>query len=373
MFRSVGGIIALLLALPAWGYQDKSKEKPTTPEQQYQALLKEENDAMNAFQEAYQKAKTSKERNKIIAEKYPRPEKAVPKFLELAEKYPQSPVAVDALTEVVTRARQGGKDSPRAKALAILQRNHVQSNKMGRICQSLANSYGKEETDLLRSILAKNPSKEVQAEACLALGQQLGQRAKLVRLLKSRAELMKQVEQVFGKELTEELQKADATKIDAESAHYFEEFAEKYAVQMKPDRIDQLCQGLGRLGVSGSEALLRAFMGKDSRREVQGFACLALAKSLKNRADDMSESKEAEKLRQESEQLFERAITKYADVKLSFGGTVADQAKGALYELRYLSIGKVAPEVEGEDADSKKFKLSDYRGKVVLLDFWGNW
>ena len=32
-----------------------------------------------------------------------------------------------------------------------------------------------------------------------------------------------------------------------------------------------------------------------------------------------------------------------------------------------------APEIEGEDLDGAKFKLSEYRGKVVLLDFWGNW
>ncbi len=36
-------------------------------------------------------------------------------------------------------------------------------------------------------------------------------------------------------------------------------------------------------------------------------------------------------------------------------------------------MGKVAPEIEGEDLDGKPFKLSDYRGKVVVLDFWGNW
>lgn len=35
-----------------------------------------------------------------------------------------------------------------------------------------------------------------------------------------------------------------------------------------------------------------------------------------------------------------------------------------------LSGGKVAPDSSGIDADGKKFQLSDYRGKVVLLDFW---
>jgi cytochrome oxidase Cu insertion factor (SCO1/SenC/PrrC family) len=38
-----------------------------------------------------------------------------------------------------------------------------------------------------------------------------------------------------------------------------------------------------------------------------------------------------------------------------------------------LAVGKVAPDIVGEDIDGKEFKLSDYRGKVVVLDFWGNW
>jgi hypothetical protein len=38
-----------------------------------------------------------------------------------------------------------------------------------------------------------------------------------------------------------------------------------------------------------------------------------------------------------------------------------------------IAIGKPAPEISGEDLDGKSFKLSDYRGKVVMLDFWGNW
>ncbi len=38
-----------------------------------------------------------------------------------------------------------------------------------------------------------------------------------------------------------------------------------------------------------------------------------------------------------------------------------------------LEIGMLAPEIEGEDIDGVQFKLSDYRGKVVVLDFWGNW
>jgi thiol-disulfide isomerase/thioredoxin len=37
------------------------------------------------------------------------------------------------------------------------------------------------------------------------------------------------------------------------------------------------------------------------------------------------------------------------------------------------AIGKVAPEIDGEDIDGKPMKLSDYRGRVVVLVFWGAW
>jgi cytochrome oxidase Cu insertion factor (SCO1/SenC/PrrC family) len=38
-----------------------------------------------------------------------------------------------------------------------------------------------------------------------------------------------------------------------------------------------------------------------------------------------------------------------------------------------LGKGQVAPEIVGIDADGQRFKLSDYRGKVVVLDFWATW
>jgi len=36
-------------------------------------------------------------------------------------------------------------------------------------------------------------------------------------------------------------------------------------------------------------------------------------------------------------------------------------------------LGEPAPEIDSEDIDGRRFRLSDYEGKVVLLDFWGNW
>jgi len=38
-----------------------------------------------------------------------------------------------------------------------------------------------------------------------------------------------------------------------------------------------------------------------------------------------------------------------------------------------LVAGKAAPDITAKDTDGEVFNLSDYRGKVVMLDFWGNW
>jgi serine/threonine-protein kinase len=48
-----------------------------------------------------------------------------------------------------------------------------------------------------------------------------------------------------------------------------------------------------------------------------------------------------------------------------------DAAPG--YRIPPLSVVQAAPDIVGADVDGKTFRLSDYRGKVVLLDFFGDW
>jgi peroxiredoxin len=62
----------------------------------------------------------------------------------------------------------------------------------------------------------------------------------------------------------------------------------------------------------------------------------------------------------------------FADVPYD-GTTLGKAATESLYEVEHLRIGKTAPDVEGQDADGTKFRLSDYRGKVIVLRFWGDW
>ena len=36
-------------------------------------------------------------------------------------------------------------------------------------------------------------------------------------------------------------------------------------------------------------------------------------------------------------------------------------------------VGDKVPEITGPDTDGVVFKLSDYKGKLILIDFWGDW
>ena len=139
---------------------------------------------------------------------------------------------------------------------------------------------------------------------------------------------------------------------------------------MKPARLIELCQELKYS--TDSEKLLRFLYENDQHGEVRGVACLVLAQVLQGRAFSLAAAGDAGavKIHKESETLLEEAADKYADVNMPMEGRVGRKAESILFDLRHLSIGKAAPEIEGVDQDGKQFALSDYRGKVVLLDFW---
>lgn len=75
----------------------------------------------------------------------------------------------------------------------------------------------------------------------------------------------------------------------------------------------------------------------------------------------------------EAIKLFTELDEKYGLQKLSGKFTFGDLAKTSIFEIQHLSVGKTAPDIRGEDTDGVEFKLSDYRGKVVVLSFWATW
>ena len=55
------------------------------------------------------------------------------------------------------------------------------------------------------------------------------------------------------------------------------------------------------------------------------------------------------------------------------GSDEAKRATGKLFRYENLVVGKRVPDFEAVDVDGNAFKLSDYEGKVTVVDFWGFW
>jgi hypothetical protein len=142
----------------------------------------------------------------------------------------------------------------------------------------------------------------------------------------------------------------------------------------RPD-ILPICQQLISVDAPEAEAALRAIHEKNPGRDVRGLAGYGLAIKLMERSEEKPAAlnkAETERLRHEAEQKFEDIIAKYGDVPYR-GKTLGKKSQSFLFEIRNLGIGMKAPDIQGTDSDGKSFKLSDYGGKVVVLDFWARW
>jgi hypothetical protein len=288
MQRIAWGILVLMLnrSVVAAG---NGPDKPATPAEQYQTLRKEYDRASGGAAPL-----TDAERLKFVGRVYRHRNALAAKFLELAQQHPNDPIALDALTQAVWQVNTTpwpvelvGEDTAVARALELIRRDHIRSDKLGPLCQRVAYGFRKEYETFLRAVLAKNPHKDIRATACLSLGHFLNNRLQRLDLCKEQPGLAREFAGLYGEEYLAELLRQDRDKV-----------------------------------------------------------------------------------LEEIEAVFGQAAEKYGDVKLPGGGTVAGRAQAELFEVRDLAVGKAAPDIEGEDQDGKRLKLSDYRGKVVLLDFW---
>jgi thiol-disulfide isomerase/thioredoxin len=150
------------------------------------------------------------------------------------------------------------------------------------------------------------------------------------------------------------------------------------------------------------ESFLRAVLKDNSNDKVQAQAAVALSDHLGRligEAENMREhpdrfehavtrfgrdevtrmrDRDTAAMRREMESLLESVVRDYPEApgsRSDLGDTPspAELAARRLRSLRDLTVGKPAPEIEGKDVDGKPMRLSDYRGKVVVLTFWATW
>src|SRR5262249_29139480 len=148
-------------------------------------------------------------------------------------------------------------------------------------------------------------------------------------------------------------------------------------------QVGALCREGLRYACPASEKFLRAMMSKSRTRDARGRACIGLAELLEGKLSiaerhwfdsgakppyppynmaslDPSyiayiNSTDIPSVRKETDALFERAAKEYGDIVynptqlgLSRGRTIGDIADKELFELRRLSVGQPAPEIDAE-------------------------
>jgi len=112
-----------------------------------------------------------------------------------------------------------------------------------------------------------------------------------------------------------------------------------------------------------AEALRTILAGNDDASvQANGMAQLALLVGLDAGFGDAG--------REEAVALLGRIAERFGESDF-LGLEAAQFAEGARFEIEHLRLGQVAPDFGATDQDGVEFRLADYRGRVVVLDFWG--
>jgi hypothetical protein len=161
-------------------------------------------------------------------------------------------------------------------------------------------------------------------------------------------------------------------------------------------KLGPACQAIAQSRTHGAERLLRQILKKNTDDAVRAQTGLYLAMLLDREATIIEQlaaepeaaprliqyfgqaygahlrSLKVDDLANEREKVYDLLLTSFPDVKVD-DQRVGEIAERALFALRNLSVGRVAPEIQGPGLNANELRLSDYRGKVVMLYFWGHW
>lgn len=295
---------------------------------QFQAIQAEWKAAEQACEKAVEAVQTEAEAQRIYETKYPDTLAFSRRMLDFAAAGPGDEPARDALLWVLERSLSMAGPGPfvdlEARAGTMLLEHHADDPEVARMALDLSRSASRNRDSLLGGLAEKAQNREAKGLARLALAKSMAAKA----------------------ETAERLGTADRERI----AKYF---GEPYAAQLRacdPAALRREAERLCDRVIADSGDV------RFSTRGDRGLAELLRAKPPAEAADP------AEKKRL-------LAIER----RLARKETLAHAAGDVLEELRTLIVGKPAPEIDGVDLEGKPLKLSDHRGKVVVLVFWGSW
>ena len=309
------------------------------------ARLKDEYEAANrAFHEFYRGSTIPQENMKKALERQPEFPAVVRRIADLATTVPKEPAVRDAMLWVI-RQTHGGRRDGGVFAIAAdwLVRHFGDDPDAVRVGLELDSGANFERDNLLLCFYASAKSRESKGLAGLALAQYLEHKA-------MQAEGARKAE---GRPtyIHDDLVRPDGTLYTEKQVMPDDDYA--YLLHMKQCDVGYIRAEAERLyeEVISEYADVPYIRGQDRVLE-------ALLKQPEAKwAASCSRAKSAARSRPESRRR----------------STLGQVAEARLDDWHNLAVGKLAPEIKGVDVHAKPLALSEYRGKVVALVFWGTW
>jgi len=129
-------------------------------------------------------------------------------------------------------------------------------------------------------------------------------------------------------------------------------------------KLTRMCFALTAGNDPGTLTLLEKISTTNPDKRIQGVASLASAMVLKNSGD-------TPELMARRLTAIKKAIIEAADVEIG-NTSVSKIAADELYIIRYLTKGRVAPDLQGVDSAGRALTLAEQKGKIVVLMFWNS-
>ncbi len=145
----------------------------------------------------------------------------------------------------------------------------------------------------------------------------------------------------------------------------------------------QISNCLGNLVYSQANPMAAAekILEMNPDKSIQGNALLLIGrqlldeigKPLSDRSRRWRKGRTDQQLESEAHKVFTRIKQSYGDVPYWRHKNLGTIAEMQLFELDHLGVGDLAEDIQGADLDGQPMRLSSFRGKFVVLDFWGSW
>ncbi len=129
-------------------------------------------------------------------------------------------------------------------------------------------------------------------------------------------------------------------------------------------KLGPVCSALAVSPDPRSLAILEKIQATHPDPQIQGIAALGAAMQLKILGDD------GEIMRKRLTYL-RKAIIQSSDAEMN-GTAVTKLAEDELYIIRFLTKGRVAPDLVGVDSGGRALSLDANKGKVIALVFWNS-